>query len=159
MEFTAKILKIGINPYVLLPSVVLKEIFFQAGSDKGHIPITVTINNHTFIQHLVKYSGKWRLYLNTPMRKMAGKDVGDTITINAEYDPGDRTVPMHPKLKSALEKNKKANSNFIKLPPSRKKEIQRYINALKTEESVERNIKRAINFLQEKERFIGRDKP
>lgn len=150
---------IGINPYVLVPAKILKEIFKQAGKEKGSIPIRLLINEKTFLQNLVKYSGKWRLYLNAPMRKAAGKDVGDTINIAIEYDAAERIVSMHPKLALALEKNKKAKDVFIQLPPSRRKEILRYINFLKTEESVDRNIKRAINFLSGDERFIGRDKP
>jgi|SRR5882757_4597831 len=159
MQFSAKIFIIGINPYVLLPAPVLKEIFIQAGKDKGHIPVHLTINDQKFIQHLVKYSGKWRLYLNTPMRKIAGATVGDTISIDIAYDAGERITPMHPKLKTALSKNKIANDIFISLPPSRKKEIMRYINNLKTAESVDRNVKKAIDFLLGKERFIGRNDP
>ncbi len=79
--FSAKILKIGINPYVLVPATVLKVLFEQAGKDKGPIPIKGTLNEKPFIQHLVKYSGKWRLYLNTPMRKAAGIDVGDMAIV------------------------------------------------------------------------------
>jgi len=159
MNFSAKIFKIGINPYVLLPAAVLKEVFAQAGKDKGHIPVQLVINDQKFIQHLVKYSGKWRLYLNTPMRKVAGKDVGDSIDIDISYDAAERTTALHPKLKEALAKNKTANDIFNSLPPSRKKEIMRYINNLKTAEAVEKNIKKAIAFLQGKERFIGRDTP
>ena len=156
-SFSAKIFKIGINPYVLLPATILKEIFKQAGKNKGPIPVCGTINENKFTQTLVKYSGKWRLYLNTPMRKSAGIDVGDIANIEISFDPGDRTTPMHPKLKSALEKNKKALAEFNNQVPSRKKEILRYINSLKTEESLERNIKRAIGFLTGKDKFIGRN--
>jgi hypothetical protein len=159
MQFSAKIFIIGINPYVLLPANILKEIFAQAGKDKGHIPVQLIINDQKFIQHLIKYAGKWRLYLNTPMRKIADATVGDIISIDIAYDVGVRITPMHPKLKSALSKNKIANDIFDSLPPSRKKEIMRYINNLKTAESVERNVKKAIDFLQGKERFIGRDNP
>src|SRR5882724_6193116 len=87
MKFSAKIFKIGVNPYVLLPSAVLKKVFKQAGKDKGHIPVIVIINDQSFVQTLVKYSGKWRLYLNGPMRKVAGKDVGDSIQVSVQYDP------------------------------------------------------------------------
>ena len=58
-----------------------------------------------FIQNLVKYSGKWRLYLNGPMRKAAGKDVGDIIDIKIDFDPKPRTTPIHPKLKKAFKEN------------------------------------------------------
>lgn len=158
MKFSAKIYKIGINPYVLLPSVILKFLFIEAGKKKGNIPVKLIINEQLFIQNLVKYSGKWRLYLNTPMRKIAGKDVGDIIEINIEFDPSERITPMHPKLEMALQKNIKAQHAFYQLSTSRQKEILRYINFLKTEESVDRNVKRAIGFLAGTEKFVGRDK-
>jgi len=157
--FKAKIHIIGINPYVLLPTAVLKNIFKQAGKEKGPIPVKGKLNEHPFIQTLIKYSGKWRLYLNTPMRKGANADVGDTVSVEIEYDADERTIIMHPKLKTALSKNKKAKIAFDKLASSRQKEIIRYINFLKTEESVDRNVKRAIQFLSGKERFVGRDRP
>ncbi len=159
MQFSAKIFIIGINPYVFVPPIILKKIFSDAGKDKGYIPVALVINNKNFIQNLVKYSGKWRLYLNGPMRKVAKKDVGDTITIFITHDSTERITSIHPKLKKALIKNKEAKKVFDGLPPSRKKEIARYINNLKTEKSVDKNITRAVNFLLGNERFIGRDKP
>ena len=144
---------------MLLPDTVLKALFKEAKKDKGHIPVKGTINGYGFTQTLVKYSGKWRLYLNIPMRTGSSSDVGDKVSLNIEVDPSDRTVPMHPKLQLALQKNKKANTVFLQLPPSHQKEICRYINFLKTDESINRNIEKAINFLLGKERFIGRDKP
>lgn len=158
-SFTAKIYIIGVNPYVLLPAKILKAIFKDAGKDKGAIPVKGTINNHPFIQHLVKYSGKWRLYLNTPMRKGTKADVGDTVSISISFDETIRETPMPEKLAAALSKNKKALKIFDGLSPSMQKEIKRYINNLKSEESIDKNVTRAINFLLGKERFIGRDHP
>jgi hypothetical protein len=71
-SFSAKIQIIGINPYVLVPAAVLKYIFEKAGKDKGAIPVKLKLRRQDFIQNLVKYSGKWRLYLNTPMRDVSG---------------------------------------------------------------------------------------
>jgi Domain of unknown function (DUF1905) len=62
-RFKATIDIIGVNPFVLLPDPVLKNIFKQAQKDKGPIPVRGTINGHPFIQTLVKYSGYWRLYI------------------------------------------------------------------------------------------------
>jgi hypothetical protein len=149
-SFFAKIYKIGINPYVLLPEAVLQFLFDHAGKDKGAIPVRGTLNGNPFKQTLVKYSGKWRLYLNTPMRKAAGIDVGDTANVKIEYDPEPRIVPMHPKLKHALAKNKKAKVAFEKLSPSRQKEILRYIGFFKSEESVTANVKKVIKNLSGK---------
>ena len=133
LSFKAKIEIIGINPYVLLPEKVLLTVFKQAGKDKGAIPVKGKIEGHDFIQNLVKYSGYWRLYLNTPMRNACNKDVGDKVTIEIEFDPIERTTLMHTKLQEALKENKKAKKVFDSLPPSRQKEITRYINFLKTE--------------------------
>jgi hypothetical protein len=158
-SFSARIYKIGVNPYVLIPVVVLKEVFKQANKTRGPIPVRGYLNGFLFMQTLVKYSGKWRLYLNTPMRKGAGIDVGDIAEVKIEFDPRVRKVAMHPKLKLALEKNEKAKQKFEQLSPYRQKEILRYIGNLKSEETVDKNVKRAISFLIGKERFVGRDKP
>jgi hypothetical protein len=155
-SFSAKIQIIGINPYVLLPADLLKHIFHKVGKDKGAIPIKLNIGKEDFIQNLVKYSGKWRLYLNGPMRKAAAKDVGDIIKIKIDFDPKKRTTPVHPKLKKVFAENKEAKTAFDKLSPSRQKEILRYINNLKSEESVEKNIKRAIEHLINNGSFVGR---
>jgi hypothetical protein len=158
-SFSDKIKIIGVNPYVIPPLKVLKAIFKEAGKEKGAIPVKGTLNGKPFIQTLVKYSGKWRLYLNGPMRQAAGIDVGDSAKVKLQYDLSDRTVPVPTKLRAALNKDKAAKKVFEKLSPSRQKEISRYISNLRSEEAVEKNIKRALGFLTGKERFVGRDKP
>ncbi|WP_435353454.1 YdeI/OmpD-associated family protein [Emticicia sp. SJ17W-69] len=156
--FSAKIEIIGVNPFVFLPEEILKNIFEQANQTKGKIPVKIKIDGHEFIQTLIKYSGYWRLYLNTPMRKAAKKDVGDIAIFEIVYDIK-REIQSHPKLLKALDINQEAKAVFDGLRPSLQLEIVRYISFLKTEESVDRNVIRAIDFLLGKERFIGRDKP
>ena len=158
LSFIAKIRIIGVNPYVLLPASVLKYLFEKAGTNKGAVPVNGKLNGNSFIQHLVKYSGKWRLYLNGPMRQSAGIDVGDIANIEIDFDTKRREVPMHPKLKKVLRENSKAKAAFNKLSPSRQKEIMKYINFLKSEESVDRNVARAIAHLVSAKPFIGQEK-
>lgn len=157
-SFCVKIQIIGVNPYVLLPASLLKYIFQKAGKDKGAIPVQLRIGGNDFIQNLVKYSGKWRLYLNGPMRKAAGKDVGDTIEIQIDFDARPRTTPIHPKLKKAFKENPTAKKAFENLTPSRQQEILRYINFLKSEESIDKNVQKAIAHLTSSKSFIGREK-
>ncbi|WP_406827186.1 YdeI/OmpD-associated family protein [Pedobacter sp. KACC 23697] len=155
--FNAKIKIIGINPFVFVPEEVLNYVFHQSGKNKGQLPVKMKIDGHGFKQTLVKYAGDWRLYLNMPMRKAAGKDIGDTATFEIEFDTEERTIRINPKLVQALAENKQARDIFESLAPHLQKEIIRYIANLKTEESVDRNVKKAIQFLLGKERFIGRD--
>jgi Domain of unknown function (DUF1905)/Bacteriocin-protection, YdeI or OmpD-Associated len=146
-SFSAKIAKIGINPYVSLPEEVLESIFEQAGKAKGPIPVRGTVNRQAFTQTLVQYQGAWRLYINGVMREAAGIDVGDEAHIRLEFDPTTRMEPMHPRLEAMLARNKTAKTAFEKLIPSRQKEILRYLNSMKTEESLDRNIERIIKHL------------
>ena len=154
--FKATIELIGINPFVFVPEKILAAVLQQAGKEKGPIPIKGVINKQPYRQTLVKYSGHWRLYINTIMLKDSPKRIGETITISIEFDPADRKLNMHSELGKALAKNKTANENFKKLPASRQQEIIRYISNLKTAESIERNIARAINFLSGNGSFVGR---
>ena len=157
-SFSAKIKIIGINPYVFVPSPVLTHIFQKAGKNKGAIPVKLKIGGNNFIQHLVKYSGRWRLYLNGPMRKTAGKEVGEMIDVQIDFDATPRTTAVHPRLKKAFRENKEAKKAFDKLSPSRQKEILKYINFLKSAESVDKNVQRAITHLTGSKPFIGKEK-
>jgi hypothetical protein len=158
-HFTAEIKIIGINPFVFVPEEILAAIFKQAGKDKGYIPICGTINDKGYTQTLVRYSGEWRLYINTTMLKDSPKRIGETIEVGIAFDPNDRTLQPHPEFLKALQQDNKAQMVFNQLPASRQKEIVRYILSLKTEESIAKNITKAIGFLHGKNRFVGRDKP
>ena len=156
--FKAELKIIGINPYVGVPEKILGAVFKQAGKEKGKIPIRGTVNKLPYTQTLVKFTGEWRLYINTKMLKDSPKKIGTTISVSIEFDPSDRAITPHPKLLKSLEKNKTAKAVFDKLRPSLQHEIVRYIANLKTEASIDKNITKAIEFLSGKGRFIGRDK-
>ena len=146
-SFSAEISKIGINPYVGVPEAILAGLFKQSGKTRGPIPVRGSLSEKKFKQTLVKYKGAWRLYINGPMREAAGVDVGDQAHVKIEFDPAPRVEAMHPKLVRAFAGNKAAARAFGKLVPSRRKEILRYLNAMKTESSLERNVEKIIQYL------------
>lgn len=157
--FSAEIQIIGVNPYVEVPEAILASLFQQAGKSKGQIPIRGYINQQPFTQTLVRYSGAWRLYINTTMLPKSPQRIGERVTLEVMYDPSDRSIQPHPAWIAALAQNPAAKAVFDSLPPSRQKEIVRYIASLKTEASVEKNIARSIGFLLGEGRFVGREKP
>lgn len=158
-SFKANLEIIGINPFIWVPEPILADLFKQAGKDKGKIPIRGTINGLPYTQTLVRYSGHWRLYINTSMLKNSPKRIGEQVALTIELDPSDRTIAPHPRLVKALQENEPAQLVFDGLRPSLQHEIIRYIAHLKTEESIERNVAKAIDFLLGKGRFAGRDRP
>jgi hypothetical protein len=156
-HFKAEIHIIGINPFVFVPEEILATLFKQAGKDKGYIPVCGKVNSKSYQQTLVKYSGEWRLYINTIMLKDSPKRIGETIDVSIAFDTSDRTIRPHPQLVKALKENSTAHKAFDSLPPSRQKEIVRYISSLKTEKSITRNIAKAIGFLNGENSFAGLD--
>jgi hypothetical protein len=158
-KFKANIDIIGINPFVFIPENILKDIFKQAGKEKGFIPVKGIINAKPYKQTLVKFKGYWRLYINTTMLKNSPHRIGETIELSITFDPIERTITPHPKFIKALEENSNAKIVFNGLAPSKKHEIIRYISFLKTETSVDRNITKAIDFLLGNGKFVGRNKP
>ncbi len=158
-SFAAELGIIDGNPFVLLPPAVLDEVLTQAGRSKGPIPIRGTVNGRPYQQTLVRFRGAWRLYVNLQMLDDSPRRTGEVIEVTVGFDPSDRTIEPHPKLLAMLEANPAAREVFDDLAPSRRKEIVRYIDSLKTEESVDRNVQRALDFLLGKDRFVGRDEP
>ena len=146
-SFTATIALLGVNPYVLVPKSHLKRLFAAAGRDKGPIAIKVTCKGKSYQQTLVRYMGDWRLYLNTPMRKAINKQVGDRVTLGIEFDPEPRVERMPGSFRQALKADEAARLAFERLTASRKKEILRYLNHLKTKASLERNVRNVIGHL------------
>lgn len=145
-RFTAVIFKVGINPCVKVPRKVSSEYV----AEKGYIYVKGTVNGHAFTQTLVPVKGEgYRLYVNAPMLKGGATGVGKRATFEIELDakPPVRNVPMHKKLNTALVANDLLKA-FDALPPSRRKEINRYLHNLKSSDAVDRNIERVIRGLR-----------
>ena len=117
-KFKSNIEIIGINPFVFVPQQIL--VFIDAVKWKGQIPVCGTINGKEYTQTLVRYSGEWRLYINTKMVKDSPRRMGEEIEVTIKYDSADRTLTPHPKLIKALKENKKAKAVFDSLSPSMK---------------------------------------
>lgn len=155
-SFTATLEIIGINPFVFIPEEILEGIFKASGRNKSPIPVKGTVNGKEFQQNLMKYLGEWRLYVNLIMLKNSPKRIGETIEVVLEYDNSDRSIAIHPQLEQAIKDSALATHNFEKLIPSRRHELVRYINNLKTEASIQRNIEKIIRHLHGETDFFGK---
>lgn len=148
-SFLSKITKAGINPCV----TVSKKITSQLTATKGYIPVKGTIEGLFFQQTLCPIKGEgYRLYVNSPMMKSGNLQVGQIVAFVIEQDALERNknVPMHPAFKKKLKENKLLDS-FLQLSPSRQKEVNRYLNNLKTEEILMKNIDKMILVMKGKD--------
>lgn len=104
--------------------------------------------------------GSYLLYLHGPARRAAGVSVGDRVRVEVEFDLSYRNGPLHrmPRtMRAALDRHPAAGRNWSRLPPSRRKEVLRYLARLKDAEVRERNVARALAALSGRTvRFLGR---
>jgi hypothetical protein len=116
---------------------------------KGYIPIQGKIQNHTFIQTLVPVKGEaYLLYVNGPMLKGSDTKLGDTVKFEIRQDVKQKN--RMPSMNKMLEKKLKENNvldAFEKLIPSRRKDILRYLNNLKSQYTLMRNVDKVIKAL------------
>jgi Bacteriocin-protection, YdeI or OmpD-Associated/Domain of unknown function (DUF1905) len=151
----------GVNPYVPVSAKRASEL--KPGWRRP-MPVLVRINEKPRDSARIKMmpigDGSFRLYLNGVIRKASGTGAVDRVEVAVCFDAKYRSGPAHPMpawFRTALKKNPAASKNWDALIPSRKKEILRYLAALKSPEARERNIVRALKVLSGKpERFMAR---
>ena len=151
----------GVNPYVLVTANRASEL--KPGWRKP-TPVLVRINGKpedaSPINMMPIGDGSFRLYLSGKIRKASGTGVGDRVEVKVRFDSKYRSGPAHPIpawLRTALKQNPAAKKNWEALIPSRKKEVLRYLAALKSADARERNLVRALGVLSGKpERFMAR---
>src|SRR5579859_6807925 len=124
----------NINPYVLVSARRAARI--RKGWRRP-LPVRVRVNGEPKkawrINLMPVGDGSFYLYLHGGVRKASGTKVGDTVTVELEFDDEYRSGPAHPMppwFLDALNKNRKAERAWSELIPSRQKEILRYFSWL-----------------------------
>ena len=161
LRFRSAIQMNGINPYVLVSAARVARI--RKGWRRP-LPVCVRVNGKPKdawrINMMPVGNGSFYLYLHGAVRKASGTKVGDSVTVEVEFDEDYKGGPAHPMpvwFRKALAGNRKATRTWEALSPSRKKELLRYFSQLKSAEARERNLARAMHVLSGgKARFMGR---
>jgi len=161
VRFTQRIALRGINPYLRLSAELAQEL--KPGWRKP-LPVRVTINGRPRSAARVNLmpvgDGGFYLYLNGPLREASGTAVGDRVTARVAFDASYRGGPSHaapPSLVRGLRARPDAAQAWVALPPSRRKEILRYLAGLRTEAARERNVAKLLTVLtQPRREFLGR---
>jgi len=151
--FKAKIYKIGINAVVDVPKRITASMIATA----GRIKIKGTINGFDFKTTLMPVKdGLHLLYVNIPMLKGGETALGKIASFVIEQDTGKKVEKNQRMHESLLKQLKKKNlvEEFHALTASRKKDILRYLNQLKSEETLKRNIDNVILQLQRQQKNV-----
>lgn len=161
MRFRGVIQIRGINPYVHVDVKLAGRI---KANWRKPLPVAIRINGQPEAPWRVNMmpagDGSFYLYLHESVRKASQTKVGDRVTVEIAFDATYRGGPANPVprwFSAALKENRAASQAWNALIPSRKKEVLRYLAALKSPEARARNLERAIAALSGEEvRFMAR---
>jgi hypothetical protein len=142
----------GINPYV--PVRPAQAARLKSGWRKP-MPVKIRINGEPAtapwrINMMPAGDGGFFLYLHERVRKASRTKVGDVVGVTIEFDEAYRGGPADPMprwFSAELRQNAAAQKGWEALPPSRQKEIVRYLVRLKSPEARARNVQKALHVL------------
>ena len=159
---TALIELVGVNPYV---RVVAEQAKLLKPDWRRPMPVVVRINGVTDALWRTNMmpvgEGAFNLYLHGQMRKASQTSVGDSVKVELWFDNAYVNGPQHlvpAWFQAALDLDSRARGNWERLPPSRQKELLRYLDRLKSTEAIDRNLAGAMHVLRGNPgHYLGRD--
>ncbi len=121
-----------------------------------YIPVVVVVNSHSARTTLVPAGGgRYRLEINTELRKAAQADVGDVISVELRLDITSRTLPVPRDLRAGLQDHPKARKAFEALAPGQRRQFIQWFDSPKAPEARRKRLARAIDILLERALLSG----
>lgn len=124
-----------------------------------HIPVVATVNHCSTRTTLVPAgAGRYRLQLNTALRKAGGADVGDVIGVALQLDTKPRDIAVPAELASTLKQHPRARKEFDQLPPGHRRQLLLYYLRAKSPKARAHVTDRFLDHLHERA-LLRRPKP
>lgn len=161
IEFKATIELRGYNPYILVSA---EQAAALVPGWRRPMPVLVQLNGGPSppwqINMMPVGDGSFYLYLDNRVRTPTKTAVGDEVTVTLGFDAAYKGGPAHDMpedLAIILAGNVAAASNWEKLPPSRKKEVLRYLDRVQSPVARQSNLERLTYVLEGHEgRYLAR---
>ena len=134
-QFTTKIYKQGIQPYLDLPTDT-SHTLSEAGQTTGYLPVKGQLNECDFRALLVPRSGGgYRLFVNSYMRRTANVAVGDVVSVSLQLDKESREMDVPADLAEIFAEDAEARTTFEKLTTAKRNEIIKWLEQAKKDET------------------------
>jgi hypothetical protein len=138
--FAASIYKVGVIRYVDVP----REISKKFGS-AAHVPVIGTVESVPVRTTLVsRGKGSYRMAIHGDIRKKLRVDSGAVVEIAIQLDEESREPELPPALVLALRNAPKAQRRFRAVTTALRRQIVRYLIAVKSQEALERRVTRFV---------------
>ncbi|HWI42690.1 MAG TPA: YdeI/OmpD-associated family protein [Nocardioides sp.] len=134
----------GNNVAVVVPDEVV------AAFDRGkRVPVVVTIDGgYSYANTISSMGGRFLISFNAETRAATGRSAGDEVEVHLKADDAPRTVEMPAALAEAIKGDPAAETAWLALSPSRKKEHARSIESAKGEDTRARRVAKVLEALR-----------
>jgi len=153
--FSGRIYKIGVIRFVDVPPAISKQI-----GGGAHVPVAGTVETVPLRSTLLsRGKGAYRLAIHSDIRKKLRMDAGAVVEVALCRDEESREPGLPLALVLALRNAPKAQRAFRAMTTALRRQIVRYITAVKSEDTLERRIKKFVVRLERAaERKAGKAK-
>jgi uncharacterized protein DUF1905/bacteriocin resistance YdeI/OmpD-like protein len=150
LRFQATIYRIWMMRHVDVPEEICRKLRRQAGT-KRHIPVVAIVNGRSVRTTMVPAGGgRYRITLNTTLRKAAHVDVGDLVGVELRLDRDSREIPLPPALRAVLKDHPNAWRAYQALPPGHRRQLLLYFTRAKSPRAQERAARFVLDHLIER---------
>jgi hypothetical protein len=170
-KLLATIYKIWMMRHVDVPAEVADALVAQFRDNKGnragsarkaastsrepgkpkYVPVVAIVNGCIARVSLMPAGGgRYRIQLNTALRKAARADVGDVVHVELRLDRASREQPVPADLRLALKENPAARRAFDELTTGHRRHFIKWFDSAKGPDTRIRRLGRAIDFLLER---------
>lgn len=116
-----------------------------------YIPVVAIVNGRSARVTLVPAGGgRYRIQINTALRKAAHADAGDVVSVELRLDRESRELPLPADLHSALKAHPRAWTAFQNLAPGHRRQVIKYFDSAKSTAARSRRLARMVDFLLER---------
>jgi len=171
LHFQAIIYKIWMMRHVDVPAAVADALIAQLRGGEGqptrskskpgsknlkrarpkYVPVVAIVNGCSARVTLMPAGGgRYRIQLNTALRKAARADVGDVVRVELRLDRASRETPVPADLRLALKENPAARRAFDELTTGHRRHFIKWFDSAKGPDTRIRRLGSAIDFLLER---------
>jgi Bacteriocin-protection, YdeI or OmpD-Associated/Domain of unknown function (DUF1905) len=125
-----------------------------------YIPVLATVNGQEARVTLVPAGGgRYRMQLNAALRKAAGADAGDEVSVTLRLDRESREPTVPADLRAALKENPEARTVFEKLTTGHRRHIVDWFDAARGVDTRIRRLGFTTDFLLKRARGGSMSRP
>jgi len=144
-RFTATLVPRGQAAAIVLDD----EQVATVGEGARRFPVVARVNDHTWRTTVAPMRGEFLVGLSRAVRREAGAEAGDTVTVELELDTAPREVEVPEALANALAGDSEARAAYDRLAYTHRKEFARWVDEAKREETRRRRVTQALELLRQ----------